>query len=109
MASMGTGMDEESSTATAPTPQNPILRIAGRITAFHLWRSCTKNCFKHGPLPAVGPSIQKDHCTVEARSPGVGNASAVRGFPRCKRDETIVGKDSKRIRRTLCAPRFMPD
>ena len=33
--------------------QNPILRIAGSTTRFHLCRSCTKKCFNRGPFPAA--------------------------------------------------------
>jgi len=54
---MGTGMVEESSSATAPAPQKPSLTMAGRTTNFHSCNRCTKNCFNHGPLPAVDPSM----------------------------------------------------
>src|SRR5215831_9009206 len=64
MASMGTGIVDESSTATAPAPQKPSLMMAGRTMYFHLFKMCAKNCFNHGPLPAPDSSIQKDHCTV---------------------------------------------
>ena len=97
---MGTGMVEESRSATAPAPQNPSLRMAGRMTRFHFCRSCTKNCFNHGPLPAANSSIQKDHCTCAGlpsqagrqTSPGWQSPS---GFPRSGRDERMVERTRK--------------
>ena len=55
---MGTGMLDESSTATAPTPQTPNLISAGRIMIFHSAAICAKNRFKHRPLPPNFASIQ---------------------------------------------------
>src|SRR5436305_15054243 len=120
MASMGTGMEEESSTATAPAPQNPSLIIAGSTSRFHLFQSCRKNCFNHGPLPAVNPSIQKDHCTCALKSgvlvgageqagpvlnPLLESAARPPGFSRFEWEERIVERTrSERRRRAPALP-----
>ena len=57
---MGTGMVEESSSATAATPQIPIFITAGRATTFHQAAIRTKNCFKQVPFRPAHPSIHKE-------------------------------------------------
>ena len=57
---MGTGMLDESSTATAPTPQIPHFNSAGRITSFHSAKTYAKNRFKRCPLSAHPASIQQE-------------------------------------------------
>ena len=56
---MGTGIVEESSSATAPTPQKPSLANAGSSTNFHLAMIPARNDFKQGSLPAVHPSYDQ--------------------------------------------------
>src|SRR5271157_1002953 len=88
---MGTGMVEESSSATAPTPQKPILASAGSNTSFHLAMIRVKNDFKQGPLPAGHPSYDQEPLY------GQGFAHEHSG------DERIDRKDSKRSQ-WVCVP-----
>jgi hypothetical protein len=53
---MGTGMDDESSTARAAMPQMPNLARKGSRTTFILATIRARNDFKQGPFPAGNPS-----------------------------------------------------
>src|SRR5665213_2543141 len=104
IASMGTGMEEESSRATAPAPQKPSLMMAGSSTNFHFARICVKNRLKRVPLPPAQPSIQKELLYGAHSSWMPGRACANTGVKRCgshgfaaiRKDERIEGKDSRR-------------
>src|SRR5579863_2029592 len=114
MASMGTGIVEESSNATAPAPQNPIAMMAGKKTAFHLCSSSTKNCFNHGPLPAASfvhserPLYGCGRSRLRAAPQSVDSARPAGGFSPIGRDETMVRKDSKQAG-AVVRPGFLSD
>src|ERR1035437_887347 len=118
MASIGTGIDDESRIATAPAPQKPSLITAGRITNFHFARICAKNRFKQVPLPPRHPSIKKDHCTVPHLYDRGGCAgercpetlSLTAGFACFVGNERIEERTQTEPAGRVCAPAaFLPD
>ena len=62
-ASIGTGMVEESSKASAPRPQKPNLARKGRKTRFSLVMNLARNAFKLVPFHPVIRLNLSTHCT----------------------------------------------
>src|SRR5580700_9007473 len=94
---MGMGIEEEASSAAAPTPQKPSFNRPGS-TRFHLATIRAKNSFKRCPFPSPNPSHYKGSLYESLHRPHV-----LDGFlARFAGNERIERKDSKRGRGYVC-------